>query len=53
MDITKLTIEELKALAYDEMIKLNTAQQNIQLIQAEINKRIEKDNKLDIKVFNK
>ena len=38
-DITTLTVEELKALAYDQILLLNQAQQNIQIIEAELAKR--------------
>ena len=37
MDLSKITdIKELKALAFDEIQKLNAAQQNLQLIQQRI-----------------
>lgn len=41
MDITTKTVVELKALAYDELAKLETAQRNIALINAEIKKKVE------------
>jgi len=41
MDITKLTVEALKALAYDEMAKIQLSQQNLQLINQEISKKLE------------
>jgi len=40
-DITKMTEEQLKALAYDHLMVLNNTQRNIQLIEAEIAKRQE------------
>ncbi len=40
MDITKLTLCELKALAYDELVKQNTCNANLQIINAEIQKKI-------------
>ena len=43
MDITKLPISELKALAYDEARKLSIGQRNMQAIEQEIAKR-EQDN---------
>jgi len=46
MDITTLTIEQLKALAYDQILVLNQTQVNINMIQAEIVKR-EQDAKLE------
>ena len=37
MDITKIDdIKELKSLAYDESVKLNIAQRNLQIIEARI-----------------
>jgi hypothetical protein len=39
VDITALTLEQLKALAYDQILVLNQAQANINVIQAEIAKR--------------
>ena len=39
MDITQLTLEQLKALAYDQIVILNQTQANINAIQAEIVKR--------------
>lgn len=33
MDLTKLSSQELKALAYDELKKANAAQSNIKLIE--------------------
>lgn len=39
MDITKLSITELKALAYDELAKIQVGQANLQAINVEIQKR--------------
>jgi phosphoribosyl-ATP pyrophosphohydrolase len=39
MDISNMTIEELKALCYDQIVLLNQAQANINVIQAELQKR--------------
>jgi len=39
MDITKLTIEQLKALGFDQMVLLQQTQNNLNLILAEIEKR--------------
>jgi len=41
MDLTKQTEVELKALAYDEMVKAQTAQSNVQVINQELAKRNE------------
>jgi hypothetical protein len=41
VDISKLTIEQLKALAYDEIIKLENAKNNLAILQNEINKRVQ------------
>lgn len=40
MDITKLSITELKSLAYDEMAKIQQAQNNLNIINAEISKKM-------------
>jgi hypothetical protein len=45
MDITTKTVVELKALAYDELSKIDTAQKNLSLISAEINRRIKEEAK--------
>jgi len=39
IDITKMTVIELKALAYDELAKQQVCQQNLQIINQEIVKR--------------
>ena len=39
IDITKMSVTELKALAYEQVLLLNQAQANLQAIQAEIAKR--------------
>jgi len=39
MDLFKLTLDQLKALCYDQLVILNQAQANINILQAEINKR--------------
>lgn len=39
IDLSTMTIEALKALAYDQLVLLNQTQANINAIQAEINKR--------------
>lgn len=39
MDITKLSLNELKALAYDQVVLLNRTQGNIKAIEQEIVKR--------------
>jgi hypothetical protein len=38
--LEEMTVEELKALAYDQIVLLQQTQNNINLIQAEINKRL-------------
>ena len=40
MDISTLTIEQLKALAYDQIVLIQQSQNNLNLIQAEIQKRM-------------
>lgn len=39
MDLTKLSTQELKALAYDQLVEMQRAQNNINLINAEIAKQ--------------
>ena len=39
MDITKLDIKELKALAYDELLRLELAKNNLAILNQEINSR--------------
>jgi len=40
MNLEELTIEQLKALAYDQIVLLNQTQANISILQAEIDKRL-------------
>lgn len=44
MDITTLTEQELKALAFDEIQRRDLAVQNLQLIVEQLNKLNQKDN---------
>lgn len=39
MDITALSLTELKAMVYDEMAKVELSQRNMQILNAEIAKR--------------
>lgn len=41
MDITTLSVEQLKALAYDQVKLLNQTQQNLNMIEQELAKRTE------------
>lgn len=43
-DITKMNIQELKALAFDQITLLEQTKLNLQLIQQEINKKQEAQN---------
>ena len=43
MDIEKMTIQELKALAYDQLVLLQQTQNNMQLLENRI-KLLEKEN---------
>jgi hypothetical protein len=45
MDITQKTIVELKALAFDELRKLEIAQKNLNIINGEIVKREQEEAK--------
>lgn len=37
----KYTVEQLKAMAYDEVVRLEQAQKNLQILNQEIAKRLE------------
>jgi hypothetical protein len=39
--LSDLTVVELKSLAYDELAKLETSQQNLRILNQEINKRFQ------------
>ena len=39
MDITKKTVDELKALAYDLLVQSNNIQRNLQVVEKEISSR--------------
>jgi hypothetical protein len=39
MDITKQTVEQLKSLAYDQMVELERIQTNLRILNTEIEKR--------------
>jgi len=39
--LSDLTVVELKSLAYDELAKLESAQQNLKILNQEINKRFQ------------
>lgn len=39
MNISKMTLEQLKVLAYDQIILMNQVQANLNVLQLEINKR--------------
>jgi hypothetical protein len=41
IDLASLSLEQLKALAYDQIVILNATQANINLLQAEIQNRIQ------------
>jgi hypothetical protein len=43
MNITELSVEQLKALAYDQIVLSNQAQRNIAAIEAELAKRQQVD----------
>jgi hypothetical protein len=45
MDIKKMSVTELKALAYDELLKIDTSQKNLGAINAEITKKLNEQNK--------
>lgn len=39
-DVTKMTVEQIKALAYDQIVLLEQAQNNLKILNAEIQKRL-------------
>lgn len=39
VDITKLTVVEIKALAFDELVKMEIAQKNLQMLNNELIKK--------------
>jgi hypothetical protein len=39
VDVTKMTVEQLKALAYDTVLDIQRGQNNLQIINGEIEKR--------------
>lgn len=47
MEITKMTVTDLKALAYDELIKIETAQNNLRLINEQIAKKLKEELPVD------
>ena len=55
MDITKLSMEELKILAYDLIVRMENDKRNMGMIQSEMEKRIKKkeDEKLKKKEVKK
>ena len=55
MDITKLSMEELKILAYDLIVRMENDKRNMGIIQSEMEKRIKKkeDEKLKKKEVKK
>lgn len=40
MDITKKTLDELKSLAYDQIVLLEQTKNNLSILNAEIEKRV-------------
>ena len=55
MDITKLSMEELKILAYDLIVRMENDKRNMDIIQSEMEKRIKEieDEKLKKKKLKK
>ena len=47
MDITKMSVTELKALVYDRLALIERNQKEIQALNAEISNKLEKTNKPD------
>ena len=45
MDLTKKTVEELKAMAYDQLAAKGQAEQNLQILNQEIAKRVSEEAK--------
>lgn len=53
MNLEEISIQELKALAFDQMVLLSQTQNNINVLQAEINKREQQEQYKPIKVEKK
>lgn len=47
MDLTQLTVEQLKVMAYDELTKLDIAQNNLKVLNQEIAKRMQETPKAE------
>ena len=47
MNLEEMTLEQLKALAYDQIVLLNQTQANISILQAEIEKRLKEEKKAE------
>jgi len=45
MKLEEMTLEQLKALCYDQILVMNQAQANINILQAEITKREKEESK--------
>jgi len=43
MDITKMSVVELKALAFDLLVQLENVQNNLKLVNAEIEKKVKSE----------
>ena len=41
MDVTKLSVEQIKSMAYDQIVLLEQTQRNLQILNTEIAKRNE------------
>ena len=52
MDITKLSVVELKAIAFDLLVQLENVQNNLKVVNAEIAKRVESE-KVDKEIVQK
>ena len=50
--LSDLTVVELKSLAYDELAKLETAQQNLRVLNQEIAKRVQEQQQVQQGTFN-
>lgn len=50
--LSDLTVVELKSLAYDELAKLENAQQNLRVLNQEIAKRVQEQQQVQQGTFN-
>jgi hypothetical protein len=53
MDVTTMTIEQLKALAYDQIVTRENAERNLQILNNEIARRAKEEQEKSVKDIEK